>query len=387
MSTPIVNTHVHMPPNFSAYANVDDAIAAGVAEGVRAIGISNFYDQGVYRHFGEAARAAGIVPLFGLEIITRAEDLGRAGIRVNDPANPGRFYLCGKGADPFRPTTARAKATACAIRSGNDERAAAMIAKVAAHLESAGVAAGALSVEAITDDVARRAGVPAAWVSLQERHIAMAVQQLLAGLPRTERIDALERVYGVPSGVDVDDAVALQGELRSRLLKAGAPAFVPEVPVDFGAAYDYTVDLGGIPCYPTLADGASPVCEFEDPATDLAQKILARGIHAAELIPVRNKSAVVDEYVRAFTDAGIVVMAGTEHNTAERIPLDPACADGPLSAYARQAFWEGTCVVAAHQAAIGRGEPGFVDAAGARTGREVAEWVERGARIIQGGEG
>jgi len=381
---PVVNTHVHMPPNFSAFTSVDDVIATAVDEGVSALGISNFYDQTVYRHFGETATAAGIVALYGLEFITRVDDLGRDGIRVNDPANAGRFYLCGKGIDMGRAMPA----TASAIRQGNDQRAAAMVALVSAHLAAAGVeGADALSVEVIAGAVARRAGVPVEWVSLQERHIAMAVQEVLAKLPHDERAAALERAYGRSSTVDIDDPVALQGEIRSRLLKAGTPAFVPEVPVGFDEAYAFVLAMGGMPVYPTLADGTMPMCEFEAPAADLAQKVLARGIHATELIPIRIKSVVVDEYVQAFLDAGLVVMAGTEHNTAERIPIDPFCADGPMSGFARRAFWEGTCVVAAHQHLVTRGLAGFVDAAGERTGRTVTELASLGARINRGEAG
>ena len=380
---PAVNTHVHMPPNFSAFSDVDDVIATGVAEGVRAIGISNFYDQTVYGHFRDAALAAGILPLYGLEIITHVAELEAAGIRVNDPANAGRFYLCGKGIDPFREKSPAAAATASAIRAGNDERAAAMVASVAAHLTASGVAgADALRVETIAAGVASRAGVPVEWVSLQERHVAQAVQELLASLPHDERAAALERAYGRASSVDIDDPVALQGELRARLLKAGTPGFAPEVPVGFDDAYAYVLAMGGIPVYPTLADGTMPICEFEDPADELARKALDRHIYAAEIIPIRNKSVVVDEYVRAFTDAGLVVMAGTEHNTAERLPLDPACVDGPLSDYARTAFWQGTCVVAAHQWLVARGEPGYVDAQGALTGRSADALASLGARLI-----
>ena len=97
----------------------------------------------------------------------------------------------------------------------------------------------------------------------------------------------------------------------------------------------------------------------------LAERVLARGIHAAELIPIRNQPAVVDAYVAAFREAGIVVTAGTEHNTPARIPLEPRCADGSLpSAAALEAFREGTCVVAAHQHLRASGRPGYVDAEG-----------------------
>jgi hypothetical protein len=177
-----------------------------------------------------------------------------------------------------------------------------------------------------------------------------------------DRASLLARAFAGPSAVNVEDPVAVQGEIRSRLMKAGRPAFVPESPVSIADAYLMVLEMDGIPCYPTLADGVTPICPWETPPEALAGRVLARGIHAAELIPNRNQPVVVDAYVTAFRSAGIIVTAGTEHNTAERIPLEPRCADGALpSAAALQVFWEGTCVIAAHQHLRAEGRPGFVD--------------------------
>ena len=46
-------------------------------------------------------------------------------------------------------------------------------------------------------------------------------------------------------------------------MKAGKPAFVEETFVSFEEAHRLILELGGIPSYPTLADGASPICPFE----------------------------------------------------------------------------------------------------------------------------
>jgi len=386
-SLPVVNTHVHFPPNFSAFTTVPDAIGAAAAEGARAIGISNFYDQQVYARFAEQATAAGIVPLFGLEFITLDPELEAAGVLVNDPANPGRVYFCGKGISPFRERTPAAAATAAAIRSDNDTRAAAMVAQLTDHFAGVGLDTG-LTAASVAADVASRTEVPVEWVSLQERHIARAFQEALAALAVDERAAVLEAAYGSPSGVDIDNPVALQGELRSRLLKVGTAGFVPEVPLSFADAYSYVLDSGGIPTFPILADGARQLSPFEYPPAELAQKLLERRVYAAELIPLRNATSIVAEYIDALTAAGIIVMGGTEHNTADRIPYDPACVDGPLPAAARTAFWEATCVVAAHQHLVAAGEPGYVDAEGSLTGDDPAarkaELVALGAELMRG---
>ncbi|MDR1852031.1 MAG: hypothetical protein LBR21_05190 [Propionibacteriaceae bacterium] len=377
----IVNTHVHMPPNFSAFDTVAECVEAAMAEGAAAIGISNFYDQSVYRVFADLAEAAHILPLFGLEFITLDPELESLGIKVNDPANPGRMYLTGKGISPFIAKSATAEATARAIREGNDARARQQIEQVAAWFSANGYETG-ITAGTIAKQVALRGDVPVEWVSIQERHIARAFEEWVSALPEGERIRALEAVFGGPAK-SPDNPVSLQGEIRSRLLKAGTPGFVPEVPLSFDTAYQYILEMKGIPVYPTLADGVLPVCQYETPPAELAQKLLDKGIYAAEIIPIRNTRAVTDEYVKAFTEAGLVVMAGTEHNTLDRIPFDPACVDGPLSDYARAEFYKGTCVVAAHQQRIAEGRPGFVDAEGNRTAAPVASFIELGKELIE----
>ena len=371
------NTHVHFPPNFSAFDTVEEAIAAAVGEGVAAVGISNFYDQTVYAPFRAAADAAGLTPLYGLEFITLDPDLAKKGTRINDPANPGRMYLCGKGIDPFKEKSVEADATARKIREGNDTRAATMIALLDDFFLGQGIETG-LTAEGIQEEVAKRAGVPIEWVSLQERHIARAFQEALDTAKPAVHTQILDLI-----GASEDSKpVELQGLIRSKLLKAGTPGFVPEVPLSFGQAYDFVLAMGGIPTYPTLADGVEPPCEFEADPNALAQTLLDRGIFAAELIPGRNSSEAVDAYVRAYTDAGLIVMAGTEHNTQDKIPFEPATKDGPVSGFARQMFWEAACVVAAHQLLVQEGKPGYVDENGDRTEVPLEDLIAFGAESI-----
>jgi hypothetical protein len=389
MLRPILNTHVHLPPNFSAFETAEDAVETAAAEGIRVLGASNFHDHRIYGRFADAATAAGIVPLFGLEFIVVVDSLRDAGTKVNDPGNPGRMYLCGKGVSPFATPTATAARLLAQARAADTDRMRAIVPLLRACFAEAGLET-ALSTESIADEVAKRAGVPREWVVLQERHVAMAFQEAVFLAVAPERRHALlGRAFGGPAGNAVDDPIAVQGEIRSRLMKAGRPAFVPESPVSFDDAHRLILEMDGIPCYPTLADGAAPVCPWEEPPDALAQRVLGRGIHAAELIPSRNRSAVVDAYVAAFRDAGIIVMAGTEHNTRERRPLEPRCVDGTLpSLTAREAFREATCVVAAHQHLRASGRPGYVDRGGRLNpgfpdGESRIRWfAEMGAELI-----
>ncbi|MDR0848537.1 MAG: hypothetical protein LBN10_05765 [Propionibacteriaceae bacterium] len=384
---PLVNTHIHIPPNFSAFRTPDAVVDAAVAEGIRAIGVSNFYDQSVYGLIRSAAREADITAMFGLEFITLIPELEEAGIRINDPSNPGRMYLTGKGINPFKPRSPRAEKIATAVRKDNDQRSHRMIALVAEHFGALGFDT-MVTPRGLVEDVAARGGVPVEWVSLQERHIAMAFQEAVFRLPLGERVEMLDKAYGRPCDVDVEDPVALQTEIRSRLLKKGTPGFVAEVALSFQDAYNYILDMGGIPCYPVLADGADPVCPFEESPTALAEALLERGIHAAEFIPNRNYSFSLNRYVQTLHDHGILVMAGTEHNTWEQIPLAPRCMDGPLSDYTQELFYEGACVVAAHSARAEWAKPGYVDGKGklVKDLSHRVSLINEGDHIIGGGE-
>jgi hypothetical protein len=359
------NTHLHVPPNFSAFTTVEDVAEIAAQEGVSVIGTSNFHDFGVYDRFDAAARRHGLAALFGLEFISVLEEEQRRGVKINDPANPGRAYICGKGIPaPTAPSPA-SRAFIDAAKASNEARTTHMVELMAETFAEAGLEAG-VSYASIVEAVAARAQVPAEWVVLQERHVALGFQAaLFERLPAERRGDLLTRLYGRAPTAAVNDSVATQGELRARLMKAGCRCFVEETPIAFREGLRFVLGLEAIPVYPTLADGVLPICGFEDPVSALIERLGGYDIHGAELIPVRNRPEVVDAYVTAFRAAGIFVLVGTEHNTQERIPVTPTCLGGvPLSEEVQRITWEGTRIVAAHQHQRQKGEAGYVDGAG-----------------------
>jgi hypothetical protein len=216
--------------------------------------------------------------------------------------------------------------------------------------------------------VARRHGCPRERIYLQERHVCQAFQEaIFVKVPAAERIEKLTRAFGLTSAPKFgpDEAVKIQNEIRAQLMKAGKPAYVDETFVNFEQAYRLILELGGIPAYPTLADGTSPICPFEQPVEKLITDLKARGFECAEFIPIRNAPEVLSHYVRAMRASGLVVTAGTEHNTLDLLPLEPACVKGaPVPPEVQEIFWEGACVVAAHQFLTLHGGCGFVDTQG-----------------------
>ena len=360
-----INAHIHLPPNFSAFETVEQAVDLASAQDIGALGASNYYDYEVYGEFGALALKNGIYPLFGLEIIAMSESLRLSGAKVNDPGNPGKIYICGKAITRFDPMNAEAARLLGVIRGNDSRRMAAMTARLAEVFLRHGVDTG-LDSNAIVDRVVRRHKCPRNRVYLQERHICQAFQErffeLVAGGNRPAR---LAEIFGAAAKSPPEDAVGIQNEIRSHLMKTGKPAFVEESFLALEDAYRLICELGGIPCYPVLADGQNPPSAFETPVGKLIENLRAAGVWMAEFIPSRNSVATVELYVPALRAAGIAVTAGTEHNTLDLLPIEPTCLKGqPVPPAIMAIFREGACVAAAHQQLALNGECGVTDGQG-----------------------
>ena len=360
-----MNAHIHLPPNFSAFESVQQAVDLAAAEQIGVLGVSNYYDYEVYGDFVQRARAKGIFPLFGLEIMCMQSDLRDAGVKVNDPGNPGKTYLCGKGITRFDEMTDEAARLIDFIRSHDSRRMTAMTDRLRDTFRDRGLSTE-VDEPSVKQMIVRRHGSPLGTVYLQERHISQAFQEaLFESVPPDERRTRLATILGAETKAQhPDDHVTVQNDIRSHLMKSGKPAFVDEAYLSFAEAHRLVLELGGIPSYPTLADGVSPLCPFEADPGELISRLRERNVHAVEWIPPRNTIEVLSQYVTTMREAGLVVTAGTEHNTLDAMRLDPPCKNGEVPADIRAIFWEGACVVAAHQFLTLHGECGFVDGAG-----------------------
>jgi len=337
---PGINTHIHLPPNFSAFESVEQAVALASEQGVGILGASNYYDFTVYHEFERLCHERGILPIFGIEIVVRIPELAERGIRINDPGNPGKMYLCGKSLTQWAEPTPAARRILNEIRTRDSKRMAEMVKLIAAIFAGSGVDTG-LSAEAVVDLVVPRHRCPRETVTLQERHVAQAFQEALFKLvPVERRAETLGAILG--TATRSINAVGVQGEIRSRLMKAGKAAFVEETFIGFDEAMLLIRELGGVPCYPVLADGANPICEYEADIPALITDLQGRGIRHAEFIPSRNAPEVLRRYAIAMRDAGFCVTAGTEHNTLDLLPLTPTCLRGePIPEEVEKIFREG----------------------------------------------
>jgi hypothetical protein len=368
---------------------VRQAVERAASEGVGVLGASNYYDFSVYGEFAEQARERAIFPLFGLEIIALLDDLMRDGVKINDPGNPGKMYICGKGISRFDRMGDTAKSLMDVIRRTDAARMDAVVDKLRAVFAHAGLETE-IDAEAVKTQVVARHGCPRETVYLQERHIAQAFQEaLFERLAKADRPSFLAGLFGGPSRCNSSDGAGIQNEIRSHLMKAGKPAFVPDTFGDLEQARRLILALGGIPVYPTLAILPNCTCGYEESPERLIVNLRERGFAGAEFIPVRNTPAVLSRYVHALRSAGLFVTAGTEHNTLDALPITPTCLRGePIPEGVQAILWEGACVVAAHQTMGFQDRPGFVDEQGRpnpdfeSADQRIVAFSEMGAAVI-----
>ncbi|MCP4312459.1 MAG: hypothetical protein GY790_14440 [Bacteroidetes bacterium] len=348
-----VNNHIHTPYSFSAFESVTKAVRTAVAEEVRVLGINDFYVTDGYGEFMEECVDHGLFPLFNIELIGISEADQEAGIRVNDPGNPGRTYISGKGlAYPSIQSESNEKILQSVVEESN-KQVSQMIELLNGWLEKQGVSFR-LSVEEIMEKLAVNL--------LRERHVAKMVRLKLEehASGDQEYAEILSKVYGgLASTKSRSDIAGIEDELRSKLLKSGAPAFVPEDVKAFLPLEEIVSiirDAGGIPTYPMLLDGAGDqMTEFEGDKEKLLKVLQSRGFNSIEFIPLRNQIDILKEYAEFFYENGFMISFGTEHNTTAMVPVEvSAKGQVALDDSLLQISFNGAACQAAHQYLVER---------------------------------
>lgn len=355
-----VNNHIHTPYSFSAFQSVEEAVRLAVSEDIRVLGINDFYTTDGYEEFVDECQKQAVFPLLNVEMIGVSKPLQQKGIRINDPNNPGRIYISGKGlAFPSVLPPDLKEKVAGVIRESN-RQVSRMVQLVNGWMAKHGLAL-TISVEEIMRDQAR--GL------LRERHVARMLRMKLNETFPEDRhyYQTLKTIFdGTGPSSKREDVAGTEDELRARLLKAGAPAFVPEEETAFMPVEEITHiirEAGGIPTYPLLVDGAGgSITDFESDKEALFQSLQEEGIRSIELIPLRNQFEQVKAYSEFFYNRGFVVSFGTEHNTSAMRPLTVSCKGGvPLDPPLLEIALSGAAAVAAHQYLVEKEGKGYPD--------------------------
>jgi len=348
MQVPEVNAHIHTPYSFSAFTGIGQIFEMALQEGIQVVGINDFNVTDGYPEFYDHARSNRIYPLFNIEFIALDRDMQKQGIRINDPNNPGRIYLSGKGLDfPAHLEDKSRKVVDSVIREGH-RQIRTMIEKTNRLLAEAGTGIF-LDFTAIRKRHALEI--------VRERHLAKALRTvILEKYPAPEdQKGILARLYdGRFPTADPANEAATEIEIRNILLKAGGRAFVEEDEKAFptiAQVQGIIAGSGGIACYPVLLDDVEGnLTDFESDWHKLYEELTARGIFCIELIPRRNDYQVLKNFVHFFRDQDFIILFGTEHNTPELAPLKVNCRHGvELDPDLKQISYQGACILAAHQ--------------------------------------
>jgi hypothetical protein len=360
------NCHIHTSESFSVFRSPSEAVWQATREGIAVLGINDHYTIAGHEEFRRACATAGVAAGFSLEAVAVDRESADSGLKLNDPDNPGRIYLCGKGITRYPGDAAPEMQTLSRMRAALERRNREMTAKLAALFQERLGASGP-SWEDVISLTARG--------NATERHVASAALRRLRelalerGKPLAELISTLT---GAAPPAESDDA-ALQIFLRGKLLKAGAPCFVREDADAFVSVAELRqifLAFGAIPAYPILGN---PILAGEQNIEALFDRLQSAGFYAVEVIPVRNTRERLAEIVTAAQRRWWPVFNGTEHNTPEAKPLlDPFALDSEFEPWFRQS----AALLLGHQKLVAQGKPGYVDAQGVPTISDARERFE-----------
>jgi hypothetical protein len=378
-----VNAHLHTPFSFSAFSQLEEALDRAVAEHVRVVGINDFYTAAGYDAWSKGCKERGLYPLFNIEFISLNEADQKAGLRVNDPANPGRTYISGKGlAYPFKLDDPYASQLAGVLKESNAQ-----------------VDAMCRKLNGILLDVDAGFILDIKWIKsnltkgmFRERHLAKALRLKVYETSENdeEKINEIfSKIFGGKElKSQVYDFAGVENEIRANLLKAGGGAFVPEDPKAFlpmPTVCEIILAAGGIPTYPFLADDAKGgYTDFEADLERVAKQLTEREFYSVEFISTRNDVVLLEKYASYLHEQGFVVTLGSEHNTPAMEPIELFARNNTaLTEKLMQINYEGACVIAAHQHLVAQGLRGYVDADGKADRSKRGEFVELGKELIE----
>lgn len=375
---PLTNAHLHTPFSFSAFSSVQQAVQLAVEHGLKVIGINDFNTVAGYSEWSTQCHEHHMAPLFNIEMIgLNASDQGK-GIRVNDPSNPGRTYLSGKGLRTGEFPRHVRNWLDNAVEK-NNEQSEQMTGLLNKYLENIGVPF-LLDFENDIKKITRG--------QVRERHLATALRNKVD--EKFTTIDEKHAFYQKLTNkkiTDVEDFAMVENQIRSALLKSGGPAFVPEDPErfpDLETIRRLILDAGGVPTYPFLGDALDGKCtDFEHDLSSTMQQLKERGIFSVEFITPRNSLPYLKNVVPVLWENGFLVTFGTEHNTPAMAPMVPmAKGQEEIPAELLQYNIDSVCILLAHQYLMEKENKGWFGKSGQPLYEEQKSFIQTGQQLL-----
>jgi len=363
------NLHVHSNHSFSVFRSATEAVAHALQAGVEIFGLNDFFTTAGAAEFHAACALVQMPGIVSLECIAIDRPSQSAGTLLNDPANPGKVYLCGKAVThPDEPIANRRLAD---LRAQQERRNRALTVKADAHMQRVLGLSGPTWQDVVDQ-------TPAG--NTTERHVAKAIHVSLqrhAAAGRTFAADFLAVVGVAAATADADQ----QNQIRSQLLKVGKTCYVDEDPAafpDVAELRDLFLRLGAIPVYPILGN---PITAGEQDIPALFDRIASWGFHAVELIPARNTDDRVAAVLAEAAKRHWPVCDGTEHNTPA---MEPLLTTWGLDDRFRPRFRDGALVMLGHHSLRRKGAPGYLDDQGHPRPKAYQLCLAEGQRAYDG---
>ncbi|WP_462317029.1 PHP domain-containing protein [Marinilabilia sp.] len=377
---PLTNGHLHTPYSFSAFDSVEQAITLASDQRVKVVGINDFNTVQGYKDWSEACNRFNLVPLFNIEMIGLNREDQKNHVKVNDPSNPGRTYISGKGITTA-PLSGEVNEWLANALKNNNRQSEQMTELLNQQLIKCN-APFTLRFQQIKDELTKG--------QVRERHLVKALR-----LKVEEDFKYREEqwaFYKTLTGKDIAslESAGVENMLRGSLLKAGGPAFIPEDEEAYASVEtirDLILKAKGIPTYPFLGnalDGASTDFEIDLPQT--IETLINRGFFSAEFITPRNSLDYLESAAQQLWDNGFLVTLGTEHNTPAMETLVPmAKGNTPISDQLQEINVKSVCILLAHQYLIEKTGEGWLDRNSGKPRLEKRdEFIKIGWEIIRG---
>lgn len=325
-----INLHVHTNESFSFFQNSTEAVWYAYVEDIEYFGINDHYTISGHGEFRSACRIASLKSIYSIEAIAVDDESLRQGGRYNDPDNPGRCYIVGKGVVRDLQPGSRGSRILRTMRRSLRDRNINIVNRLNGYVQSRGFDLGLLyeAVEALTPRS-----------NTTERHVVQAFCERMAVLfpNMDERAEVYRKILG--NGVAMDtlsDLAELQTLVRARLVKSGMPCYVEEERKAFTTVenlVDLYLEYGAIPIYPLMGN---PITEEEEDLEALFRKMKRYRLNALEIIDYRTEISRAQEIIDAASSQGFPVFIGTEHNTKNPLSLvGPVAAHPDFYAYLR----------------------------------------------------
>lgn len=310
-----INLHVHTNESFSYFSSPTESVMRAYDENVYYFGINDHYTIDGHGEFRAACAIAGLEPFYSIEAIALDVVTLAMKRRFNDPNNPGRIYIIGKGVTKDLGKGSREEGIFDGMKEAIRKRNMRIVERMNAHAEGKGV-----PLDLRYDDV--RALTPKG--NSTERHVVQAFCEKVGSLSKSgdERIGLFEKLLGVKlDNKTVEDQAELQTLVRAKLVKSGMPCYVEEDEKAFTSIQNLVQIFRQYGTIPTYGVMGNPITEEEDDLEALFKKVTGMGMYGLDLFEFRTKLERAREIVEAARAYGLPVFIGTEHNTKTEAPL------------------------------------------------------------------